>query len=472
MYAYMNIYKLCLYKRRSNGHVCTRRSKKYSLLDDDKFKSIQITHTKRMSDYSCAAAHLCVAPHIPFRAQHKCRVCKKYLHVFCAGKGRIPPNEEELGNEYDCVKCCNGILLECFKPPSSALTSTSRPSTSVVTTTGSQCDTPSNVSASSSTSSRISRPSASSSVTEKEWMLAVNELPNTDALKKKTIAKQYPKVWKVVGKYTKQWISLKWEMSCKMKNLTDFKQKVARHIVDTRKYLPFESVTNDYRAMYKELFPQSSKVFVYSKSAFQQYARNRYEQDQALIVQNEQATASDTLRLYTIVLLGDNRDALISLNAAKSYSRSDVDSPLGRTGTIFHRLSQQFNDPDMILVRPERSLYLTSADDIIINDCNRIAIPRDHEWLQALYFKTLKEYKKAMDKWKMGTGGGSGAPENYADWNERDEEDFSKYGGVRGDVLAWIYMLDKQAGFPILEVYHETHGQSWHYPCRYETFNF
>ena len=58
-----------------------------------------------------------------------------------------------------------------------------------------------------------------------------------------------------------------------------------------------------------------------------------------------------------------------------------------------------------------------------------------------------------MWKWKSGTSGGSGASENYADWNSRDNWDFSKYGGIKGDVLAWIYMLDKDNGFPLLEMF-------------------
>ena len=40
----------------------------------------------------------------------------------------------------------------------------------------------------------------------------------------------------------------------------------------------------------------------------------------------------------------------------------------------------------------------------------------------------------------MGTGGGSGAPENFSDWNERDGEIFADYGPWMGkrDDLAWI----------------------------------
>ena len=59
------------------------------------------------------------------------------------------------------------------------------------------------------------------------------------------------------------------------------------------------------------------------------------------------------------------------------------------------------------------------------------------------------DYNTASKLWKLGTGGGPGAPENFSDWNNRDGEIFTNYGpwtGTRDD-LAWIYMLDKEIGF-------------------------
>ena len=75
---------------------------------------------------------------------------------------------------------------------------------------------------------------------------------------------------------------------------------------------------------------------------------------------------------------------------------------------------------------------------------------RAHDWLKKVYFDVIKKYGKAMANWKLGTGGGSGAPENYCDWNTRQEEEFANYGGAPGsrvDHLAYIYMLDKKIGY-------------------------
>ena len=150
--------------------------------------------------------------------------------------------------------------------------------------------------------------------------------------------------------------------------------------------------------------------------------------------------------------MGGNRDSLEQLNCSKTYKRSDIDAHGNITKSVFHRFSQGFNDPDLKFVTPERALYLPNLDANANNE-DRISIQRDADWLQKLYFRHLKDYRKAMEKWKMGTGGGSGADENYADWNTRNSEDFSNYGSVKGDVLAYIYMLDKEAHFLLLAMY-------------------
>ena len=41
--------------------------------------------------------------------------------------------------------------------------------------------------------------------------------------------------------------------------------------------------------------------------------------------------------------------------------------------------------------------------------------------------QVLLLYKETMRKWTQGTGGGPGAPENYSNWNIRENEKFSKW---------------------------------------------
>ena len=62
--------------------------------------------------------------------------------------------------------------------------------------------------------------------------------------------------------------------------------------------------------------------------------------------------------------------------------------------------------------------------------------------------KQGRDIRKSLN-WLKGTGGGSGAPENYCNHNERDTCLFGGYHPSAGksDGLAYIFMIDKRAGF-------------------------
>ena len=58
------------------------------------------------------------------------------------------------------------------------------------------------------------------------------------------------------------------------------------------------------------------------------------------------------------------------------------------------------------------------------NELSRINIKRDGEWFKMVYKNVITSYRKAMEKWLSGTGGGPGAPENYSDWRTRPDWNF------------------------------------------------
>ena len=293
-------------------------------------------------------------------------------------------------------------------------------------------------------------------ISRQDWIAVIQEaFDDSDNNTKRTFAQQYPRLWKMCGVLVKQWVTDHWQHPKKAKNLTNFKTKIVRHIVSTRKYVPKTTLTGHDKQLYTTMFPNFPNVFVYDRDLFHDFAISTWQVDKVAAALEDNATVSDILRLYSIVIRNDNRDALNSLNTSKTYNRRDVDGAMGRDGSIFHRFGQQFNDPGLTLQVPDRAQHLNSFRDISINDATRIEIQQDHVWLRQLYFKTLTTYRRTMKKWKSGTGGGEGAPENYADWNTREDESFTNYGGHQGDTMAWIYMLDKKEGFPFLEMYED-----------------
>ena len=92
-------------------------------------------------------------------------------------------------------------------------------------------------------------------------------------------------------------------------------------------------------------------------------------------------------------------------------------------------------------------MYLVGHQSMNPNDPDRIAIKRDGTFVKNIVDTTMKHYRIAMKNWSAGTGGGSGAPENYEDWNSRSDELFQNYDQHRGHYLAWIYMKDKKVGY-------------------------
>ena len=144
----------------------------------------------------------------------------------------------------------------------------------------------------------------------------------------------------------------------------------------------------------------------------------------------------------------ENRDSLIKIGIGKNTSRAECDGANSLLDTIFLELMDQFSDAGLIVPTPKEAMELDTILDMDPNDSSRINIKRSHLWIKKLYFDVSKEYSKAFKRWTSGTGGGSGAPADFADWDKIDETWFANYAQPgKGDYLAWIYMVDKSIGY-------------------------
>ena len=61
------------------------------------------------------------------------------------------------------------------------------------------------------------------------------------------------------------------------------------------------------------------------------------------------------------------------------------------------------------------------------NAMARINIPRTGAWVMKVAPSMLKDYRGMTKKYQMDTGGGSGAPENYCDWDKKDDTYLNNY---------------------------------------------
>ena len=170
------------------------------------------------------------------------------------------------------------------------------------------------------------------------------------------------------------------------------------------------------------------------------------------------ASLNDKVRLFGIVLQDCNSDDLLVLmnrkaNPVPGAPRDRNDNPSNKKSSVYAKFATQFNSNGVILLHPTNwpdAYELDGYDEVEPNEQARILKFRDSNWVQKTFQKVMVSYKKACTKYKTDTGGGSGQPKDFAMWDEREDKNFAKYGGVEGTILTWIFMMDRERGF-ILE---------------------
>jgi hypothetical protein len=267
--------------------------------------------------------------------------------------------------------------------------------------------------------------------------------------KGKSEAKRFPKLWAVLTHLVKYWLSLGWEMVANCKNTTDLKRRMARHVVLVRRHSMLASVDCEVMKKKFEKKRASELVYYYNYHDFLHHASETWKVDKAAANKKNLPTVNDKLRIFGILGMECNRDDVLKLAHGKAMERADMDGALSMQDQVFYLVAQQFNDMLLEVIEPADACKLDSYAELDPNDPDRIVIKRDYKWVKGVYYAELKIYHAAMVNWVKQTGGGSGAPENYCNHNERDTVLFGGYHPSAGksDALAYIYMMDKRAGF-------------------------
>lgn len=179
--------------------------------------------------------------------------------------------------------------------------------------------------------------------------------------------------------------------------------------------------------------------------------------------ETKKVTNDDKLRVGGILFMDhDMRDCIASMiGTARSGSRSAIDAASGMSLAGFHTLHTRFTDREVVIELPElwtrnstkQAIEAKRGDGAFDRLCNfnpnnlaRIALPWSEADIKAM--KLLAEYQAMMDLYTKGTGGGPGAPENFADWWMRDAE--CVFGYIQQPCnyhLAIIHIWDKKYEF-------------------------
>ena len=260
----------------------------------------------------------------------------------------------------------------------------------------------------------------------------------------------------MVQDFVKEWKALGWyKANNPGKNATNLKEKIVEHITKKRILKKRSLIPDTYlRTMAQDSSsynPFQNQYYFYCKGEFLQWAEDQFKTDLAAGAKKSKPAVNDIIRLFSIATSETNRDLVTNLGYGKAFKRSDLDGSMSLFDSIMTKFSIQFNDTSLTFVKPQRACYLATTQELNPNEMERILIKRNHEWMGSLYKKTLGEYNKAFKKWTKGTGGGSGSEENFQDWELREKtEEFANYSNSGSvDYLAYMLMLDKQAGYVI-----------------------
>ena len=295
---------------------------------------------------------------------------------------------------------------------------------------------------------------------------AIQEVVTTDEQLSLSDRKKYPKMWKVAERYTDVWVKNGWEGPYYLSsNVTNFKKRIVKELTRHRE----PSLTSNHQDIVQAMaqfrsananelqqelrrLNEKGSILLYLQDSFLDYSIRTWRTDVTSKEKVlEKPDVSDMARLISILGMNDNRHLLLALVRGKVISRREIDGARPREEIIFEQIATQFNSKNVIVIPPKEFETLDSHGDIKPNNVTRIGISRNAAWLMELYKKLMSEYRISMHKWKSGTGGGSGAPKDYDNWNTRDQKLFSNYGGGKGtrvqkDYLGYMYMVDNESG--------------------------
>ena len=176
-------------------------------------------------------------------------------------------------------------------------------------------------------------------------------------------------------------------------------------------------------------------------------------------------TVDDKVRVAGIMFNSDEMRAFLPdmLGKSRNGNRQALDGASARTASGFFLLHQKFIDTEVEVTLPEkweenetRNLIdelrgpgtFDEYAQFDPNNHERISLPWTQEEVAAVFKKVQSEYQAAMDKFTMGTGGGTGAPAGFSVWENRHEGYVVNYDPQKCNIyLSLVYMWDKEHGY-------------------------
>jgi len=153
-------------------------------------------------------------------------------------------------------------------------------------------------------------------------------------------------------------------------------------------------------------------------------------------------TANDEYRMFECMIMERNleRTACFLKNFVK-----DVEELENTAYSVPHymgTLAANFCDITNVFLPPQNKSKVVGHELMDPNNPSRINIACTGKWVLKVGTLLIKGYRSLAHEYQMGTGGGSGPPENYYDWNKRDDKYLNGY--TPNGHLGLVYMKDPE----------------------------
>ena len=248
------------------------------------------------------------------------------------------------------------------------------------------------------------------------------------------------------------------------KNLSSIVHPLGRHLASGRKKYARADLHNIGRDVgfsdfiQSDTYAQRDCFYIYSQQNVLEHMFDKYGPEK----ENKKVTTDDIVRVIGILFRDEDMRSCITsmVGTAKNGTRQELDAAPAKCRGGFRLLHTRFIDKEVVAGLPEmwtedgtmaaiEEKYGPGSFETycIFNPNNhaRISLPWTEDDMRKIFAKVLTEYNALMEKYTMGTGGGSGAPENYGDWWVRPAE--TVVGYIRQPAkfyLTILFMWDKQ----------------------------
>ena len=215
-------------------------------------------------------------------------------------------------------------------------------------------------------------------------------------------------------------------------------------------------------------YSQRSSFYILSPTTAIEIMLGRYGADIAKKIHTD-----DKVRIAGILIMdSEMREFLPDLTGrSRGGSRQSLDASRPRRSAGLIMLHHKFIDEEVTITLPNRwnsqgcieRINSLMGDDVFSehgtfnpNNLQHMRMAWMEKEVTSIFTRLEKEYCNAMDKWTCGTGGGSGAAENFVGWDEADETGVVMYTGQGGQpslvYLSCVHMWDREFGYPFVSV--------------------